>query len=152
MLQAVLPFLYEQCLQQKWCSFLSLILNVMFTGSSVLDTHWYARGRWEKNWLKVSALFKQGKSKIESSFPFACLSATALGEWETRRVCVTAEACKRSWTFCPECRWQVTATHTCMHPTYVALHEVMWHGAWLLVVWSTRKVLRRQQFHVAPAM
>ena len=50
----------------------------------------------KKNWLKVSALFKQGKSKIESSFPFACLSATALGEWETRRVCVTAEACKRS--------------------------------------------------------
>ena len=83
-----------------------------------------------KNWLKASALFKQGKSKIESSFPFACLSATALGERETRRVCVTAVACKRSW-FCPKCRWHVTATHTCMHPTYVALHEVMWHGAWL---------------------
>ena len=33
--------------------------------------------------------------------------------------------------FVKKCKWQVTAK-TRMHPTHVALHEVMWHyGAWL---------------------
>ena len=26
---------------------------------------------------------------------------------------VTAVAHKRSWSFCPNCKWQVTANHTC---------------------------------------
>ena len=26
--------------------------------------------------------------------------------------CVTAEACKRHWSFCQKCRWQVTIKHT----------------------------------------
>ena len=26
---------------------------------------------------------------------------------------VTAAVCKRSWSFCQKCRWQVTAKHTC---------------------------------------
>ena len=35
----------------------------------------------------------------------------------------TAVACKRSWSFCWKCRWQVTAKRH-MHPTYVTLNEV----------------------------
>ena len=36
---------------------------------------------------------------------------------------VTAVACKRPLSFCQKCRWQVI---TCIHFTYVALHEVTW--------------------------
>ena len=35
-----------------------------------------------------------------------------------------------------------------MHLTYVALHEV----TWCMFVWRAQNTLRRQQFHVAPAM
>ena len=61
---------------------------------------------------------------------------------------VTAVAHKRSQPFCQKCRWQITATETRMHLTYVALHEV----TWCMVVWCTQNAPRRQQFHVAPAM
>ena len=50
---------------------------------------------------------------------------------------VTAEARKRSWSFCQKCRWQVTAKHA--HTvTYVALHEV----TWCMVVWCTQNLRR----------
>ena len=30
--------------------------------------------------------------------------------------CYRAVACKRTWSFCQRCRWQVTAKHTCTVP------------------------------------
>ena len=48
---------------------------------------------------------------------------------------VTAVARKRSRSLCQNCRWQVTR----MHPNYVDLNQVMWHGAWLYSVHRTRR-------------
>ena len=56
---------------------------------------------------------------------------------------VTAVACKRSQSFYPKCRWQVTAIYICGY-----MHEV----TWCMVVWGTQNMPRRQQFHVAPAI
>ena len=50
----------------------------------------------------------------------------------------TALARERSQSFCQKCRWQVT-TKLQMHLTYVALHEVTWHGAWLYGVHCTQR-------------
>ena len=61
---------------------------------------------------------------------------------------VTAVACKRPLSFCQKCRWQVTATETRMHLTYVALHEV----TWCMVVWCTQNAPKWQQFHVASTL
>ena len=47
--------------------------------------------------------------------------------------CVTAVACKTSWSFCQKC----ICTCIYMHPRYVALHEVMRHEAWLCGVHRT---------------
>ena len=48
---------------------------------------------------------------------------------------VTAVSRKRSSSFCQKCRWQVTAK-TCIHVTYVALHEV----TWCMVVWCPQNL------------
>ena len=55
---------------------------------------------------------------------------------------VTAVARKRSWSFCQNCRWLVTAKHACGFAI----------GTWCMVVWCTQNAPRRQQFHVAPPM
>ena len=63
---------------------------------------------------------------------------------------VTAVACKRSQSFFPKCRWQVAAKHRCTLPMWFWMK---WH--WTLVhscMVYTELALRRQQFHVAPAM
>ena len=41
---------------------------------------------------------------------------------------VTTVACKRSWSFCQKCRWQVTAKHTYTLCMWLCMK---WHGAWL---------------------
>ena len=52
---------------------------------------------------------------------------------------VTVVARKRSRSFCPKCRWQVTAKHAYTDLTYVAeLHEV----TWCMVVWCTQDLRR----------
>ena len=48
---------------------------------------------------------------------------------------VTAVACKRSWSLCQKCRWQVTAKHACTLRMHVAFMK--WHGAWLYGVHRT---------------
>ena len=66
------------------------------------------------------------------------------------RSCVTVVAHKRWGSFCQKCRWPVTTKHTC------TLHMWLWtkwhckllHGCMVY----TELVLRRQQFHMAPAM
>ena len=47
---------------------------------------------------------------------------------------VTAVVCKRSWSFCQKCRWQVTAKHTYTLPVWFCMK---WHGAWLCGVHRT---------------
>ena len=47
---------------------------------------------------------------------------------------VTAVAQKRSQSFCPKCRWQVTPKHTCILHIWLC---IMWHGAWLYGVSRT---------------
>ena len=42
----------------------------------------------------------------------------------TFHIRVIAVACKRSWSFCQKCRWQVTAKHTCALPMWL---WVKWH-------------------------
>ena len=63
---------------------------------------------------------------------------------------VTAVAPKRSWSFCQKRRWQVTAKHTYTLPMWF---WIKWHCK-LVHNWMvyTELALRRQQFHVAPAM
>ena len=39
---------------------------------------------------------------------------------------VTTAACKRSWSFCQKCRWQVTAKHTYILHMWLCMK---WHGA-----------------------
>ena len=48
--------------------------------------------------------------------------------------CVTAVACKRSWSFCQKCRWQVTAKHAYTLRMWLCM---MRHGAWLYGVHRT---------------
>ena len=55
--------------------------------------------------------------------------------WYSLHPRVTAVARKRSWSCCQKCRWQVTAK-TCIHHTYVALHEVTWS----MVVWCPQNL------------
>ena len=65
--------------------------------------------------------------------------------WYSFHPCVTTVACKRSWSFCRKCRWQVTAKHT-----YMALNEVtLSTGARLNGVHRT--CTETATFHVAPA-
>ena len=54
---------------------------------------------------------------------------------------VTAVARKRARSICQKRRWWVTCSERRMprHPTYVTLHEVMWHGAWLYGVRRTHQ-------------
>jgi len=61
--------------------------------------------------------------------------------------CLTAAAREKSRSFCPKCKWQVTANDTCIPRTWL-LHEVTWG----MVVGCTQNASRRQQFHVAPAV
>ena len=65
-------------------------------------------------------------------------------------LCVSAVACKRSWSFCQKCRWQITAKHTCTLPLWLWMH---WHcklvNGWVVY---TEHAPTWQQFHVAPAM
>ena len=49
---------------------------------------------------------------------------------------VTAEARKRSRSFCQKCRWQVTAKHACTLRMRLCMK---WHGAWLYGVHRTRR-------------
>ena len=51
---------------------------------------------------------------------------------------VTAEARKRSRSFCQKCRWQVTAKHAYKLHKYVALHEV----TWCMDAWCTQNLRR----------
>ena len=60
---------------------------------------------------------------------------------------VTAEARKRSWSFCKMCRWQVTAKYAWALRMWLCMK---WHGVQFMVY--TELAPRRQQFHVAPAM
>ena len=41
---------------------------------------------------------------------------------------VTTVACKRSWSFCQKCRWQVTVKHAYTLCMWLCMK---WHGAWL---------------------
>ena len=47
---------------------------------------------------------------------------------------VTTVARKRSWSFCPKCRWQVTAKHAYILRMWLCMK---WHGAWLYGVHRT---------------
>ena len=47
---------------------------------------------------------------------------------------VTAVACKRSWSFCQKCRWQVTAKHAYTLHMWLCMKQ---HGAWLYGVHRT---------------
>ena len=47
---------------------------------------------------------------------------------------VTAVACKRSWSFCQKCRWQVTAKHAYTLCVWLCMK---WLGAWLYGVHRT---------------
>ena len=47
---------------------------------------------------------------------------------------VTAVACKRPWSFCQKCRWQVTAKHSYTLCLWLCMK---WHGAWLYGVHRT---------------
>ena len=58
---------------------------------------------------------------------------------------VTTAAHKRSSPFCPKCRWQVTAKHTCSLPIWFWI--TLQTSAGCMVY--TKCVLRGQQFHVA---
>jgi len=53
---------------------------------------------------------------------------------------VTAVAHKRFWSFCPKCRWQVTAEHASTLHTQLCMKR---HD---MVVWCTQNAPRRQQF------
>ena len=50
------------------------------------------------------------------------------------RPCVTTEACKRSLSFCPKCRWQVTVKHAYTLRMWLCMK---WHSAWLYGVHRT---------------
>ena len=47
---------------------------------------------------------------------------------------VTTVACKRSWSFCQKCRWQVTAIHTYTLCMWLCMK---WHGTWLYGIHRT---------------
>ena len=47
--------------------------------------------------------------------------------WYLFHACVTAVACKRSWSFCQMCRWQVTSKHTCTLRMWLCMKQ---HDAW----------------------
>ena len=73
-----------------------------------------------------------------------------LSFWYLFRRCVTAVACKSSWSFCQKAQWQVTAKHTCtlcmwfwMKWQCELVHDYMVY---------TEHAPRRQQFEVAPAI
>ena len=57
---------------------------------------------------------------------------------------------KRPQSFCPKCRWQVTAKRTWTLCMWLCMkwHCKLMHGCTV----STERVPRRQQFHTAPAM
>ena len=71
--------------------------------------------------------------------------------WYLFHPCVTAVAHKRSWSFCQKCRWQVTAKHKYTLPMWlwIKCHCELVHSCGMVY---TELALRRQQFHVAPAM
>ena len=64
--------------------------------------------------------------------------------WYPFYPCVTAVACKRSWSVCQKCRWQVTDKHACTLHTWLCMK---WHGTWLYGVHRMRRNGSR-----APAM
>ena len=51
----------------------------------------------------------------------------------------TAVACKRPWSFCQKCRWQVTAKHAYTLRMWLCYVCIKWHGAWLYGVHRTRR-------------
>ena len=52
--------------------------------------------------------------------------------WYQFHPCVTTVAHKRTLSFCQKCRWQVTAKHTCILPTWFW----MWWHCKLVHVWD----------------
>ena len=54
--------------------------------------------------------------------------------WYSFHPCVTTVACKRSWSFCRKCRWQVTAKHTYTLRMWLCME---WHSAELYGVHRT---------------
>ena len=62
---------------------------------------------------------------------------------------VTAAVCKRSWSFCQKCRWQVADKHTC---TLAYLCGFEWSDTvnWCVVVWHAQNMRRDDSSFMCP--
>ena len=64
------------------------------------------------SWLN-GLRFKSWQGWQENFLPQGLLFLCWLSFRYLFHVCVITVACKRSWSFCQKCRWQVTTKHTC---------------------------------------
>ena len=86
------------------------------------------------SWIK-GCRFKSLQKRRETFLLQGQLSVLTLFQYPFHpHVTVTAIACKRSWSFCRKCRWQISAKHTCTLHVWLC---VKWHGAWLYGVHRT---------------
>ena len=98
------------------------------TGIAQWLQHWTHDGR-----VSGSQCCRSSRRIFFSRASFLCW----LLFWYPLHPCVTAVACKRSWSFFQKCSWQVTAKHPC---TYLCGFEWSNTVNWCKIVWCTQNM------------
>ena len=100
--------------------------------------------RWLEHWTRAS---DRKVSAGAFSFPGSTFCADSC--FATCSTSVTAVACKRFWSFCQKCWWQVTVKHTRMY-LWIKWHCMVYTVQGCMAY--TELAPRWHQFYLAPAM